>query len=288
MGQRHFSRILALVALTVLYFLAGKLGLRLAFVHASASAVWPPAGIALAALLLFGYGTWPAIFLGAFLVNLTASGNVATSLAIGVGNTLEAVCGAWLVNRFANGICVFDRAQDVFKFALAAAISTAVSPSIGLTSLALAGYADWSNYGPIWTTWWLGDATGDLIFAPMIILWGVKPRWRWNGKKDLEIALILLLLLALGEAIFRRLAADQRQELSSRICLRADPDLDGIPHVAARNRYRHICSLGDRYLGNAAELRSVCAGNRESVAADLAEFNSNLDPNSNGAGCSHG
>ena len=202
MGQRHFSRILALVALTVLYFLAGKLGLRLAFVHASASPVWPPAGIALAALLLFGYGTWPAIFLGAFLVNLTASGNVATSLAIGAGNTLEAVCGAWLVNRFANGICVFDRAQDVFKFAFAAVISTAVSPSIGLTSLALAGYADWSNYGPIWTTWWLGDATGDLIFAPMIILWGVKPRWRWNGKKDLEIALILLLLLALGEAIF--------------------------------------------------------------------------------------
>jgi integral membrane sensor domain MASE1 len=96
----------------------------------------------------------------------------------------------------------FDRAQDVFKFAFAAVTSTAVSPSIGLTSLALAGYADWSNYGPIWTTWWLGNATGDLIFAPMIILWGVKPRWRWNGKKDLEIALILLLLLALGEAIF--------------------------------------------------------------------------------------
>ena len=202
MGQRHFSRILALAALTVLYFLAGKLGLRLAFVHASASPVWPPAGIALAALLLFGYGTWPAIFLGAFLVNLTTFGNIATSLTIGAGNTLEAVCGAWLVNRFANGICVFDRAQDVFKFAFAAVTSTAVSPSIGLTSLALAGYADWSNYGPIWTTWWLGDATGDLIFAPMIILWGVKPRWRWNGKKDLEIALILLLLLALGEAIF--------------------------------------------------------------------------------------
>src|SRR6059058_4336628 len=116
MGQRHFSRIFALVALTTLYFLAGKLGLRLAFVHASASAVWPPAGIALAALLLFGYGAWPAIFLGAFLVNMTTFGNVATSLAIGAGNTLEAVCAAWLVNRFANGTRAFDRAQDVFKF----------------------------------------------------------------------------------------------------------------------------------------------------------------------------
>jgi signal transduction histidine kinase/CheY-like chemotaxis protein len=202
MGHPRFSRILALVTLTVLYFLAGKLGLRLAFVHASASPVWPPAGIALAAVLLFGYGVWPAIFLGAFLVNVTTHGNVATSLAIGAGNTLEAVCGAWLVNRFANGTRVFDRAQDVFKFAFAAVTSTAISPSIGLTSLALAGYADWSNYGPIWTTWWLGDATGVLIFAPIIILWAIKPRRRWQGKKDVEVTLILLLLLVLGEAIF--------------------------------------------------------------------------------------
>jgi signal transduction histidine kinase/ActR/RegA family two-component response regulator len=202
MDYRRFSRILALVVLTVLYFLAGKLGLRLAFFHASASPVWPPAGIALATLLLLGYGTWPAIFLGAFLVNVTTFGNVATSLAIGAGNTLEAVCGAWLINRFANGISVFDRAQDVFKFAFAAVASAAVSPSIGLTSLALAGFANWSNYGPIWATWWLGDATGDLIFAPIVILWAVKPRWRWNGKKDMEVTLILLLLLVVGEAIF--------------------------------------------------------------------------------------
>src|SRR5262249_6862157 len=195
MDYRSISRILALVVLTVLYFLAGKLGLRLAFFHASASPVWPPAGIALATLLLLGYGTWPAIFLGAFFVNVTTFGNVATSLAIGAGNTLEAVCGAWLINHFANGTSVFDRAQDVFKFAFAAVASAAVSPSIGLTSLSLAGFANWSNYGPIWATWWLGDATGDLIFAPIVILWAVKPRWRWNGKKDVEVTLILLLLL---------------------------------------------------------------------------------------------
>src|SRR5213075_1794430 len=150
MGRQHFLRILGLVGLTLLYFLSGKLGLRLAFVHASASPVWPPAGIALATVLLLGYGTWPAIFLGAFLVNLTTNGNVVTSLAIGAGNTLEAICGAWLVNRFANGTRVFERAQDVFKFAFAAVASTAVSPSIGVTSLALAGYADWTNYGAIW------------------------------------------------------------------------------------------------------------------------------------------
>jgi signal transduction histidine kinase/ActR/RegA family two-component response regulator len=202
MGRPHFLRILGLVGLTLLYFLAGKLGLRLAFVHASASPVWPPAGIALATVLLLGYGTWPAIFLGAFLVNLTTNGNIVTALAIGAGNTLEALCGAWLVNRFANGTRVFERPQDVFKFAFAAVASTVVSPTIGVTSLAVMGYAGWANYAPIWTIWWLGDATGDLIFAPVVILWGVSPRWRWNGKKDLEVGLILLLLVGLGEAVF--------------------------------------------------------------------------------------
>src|SRR4029434_10861782 len=135
--------------LAVIYFIAGKLGLMLASLHASASPVWPPAGIALAALLLLGYRAWPAIFIGAFLVNVTTAGNAATSLAIGTGNTLEALVGAWLVNRFAGGINVFDRPQGVCKFALAAGISAIISPAFGVTSLGVAGFADWANYGAI-------------------------------------------------------------------------------------------------------------------------------------------
>src|SRR5438874_13260879 len=116
MHSRRFPTALMLLAiLALIYFIAGKLGLKLAFVNASASAVWPPAGIALAALLLFGYRAWPAIFVGALLVNLSTVGNIATSVAIAAGNTLEALCGAWLVNRFAGGIRVFDRAANVFK-----------------------------------------------------------------------------------------------------------------------------------------------------------------------------
>src|SRR3989442_8855080 len=110
---RRFSTLSAIAALTALYFVAGKLGLHLAFLHRSASPVWPPAGIALAALLVLGYRMWPAIFIGAFLVNATTAGNVLTSLGIATGNTLEAVCGAWLVNHFANGTKVFERARNV-------------------------------------------------------------------------------------------------------------------------------------------------------------------------------
>ena len=85
-----------------MYFAAGKLGLSLAFVNSSASLVWPATGIALAALLVLGYRAWPAILLGAFLVNVTNTGHVASALAIGLGNTVEALAGAFLVDRFAG------------------------------------------------------------------------------------------------------------------------------------------------------------------------------------------
>jgi integral membrane sensor domain MASE1 len=188
--------------LTLVYFIAGKFGLMLASLHASASPVWPPAGIALAALLVLGYRAWPAIFVGAFLVNVTTAGNVATSLAVASGNTLEAVCGAWLVNRFAGGTTVFDRPQGVFKFALAAVVSTIISPAFGVTSLALAGFADWTNYGAIWLTWWLGDTTGDLLIAPLIILWSIASKRRWNRREAVEVGILLLLLFVLSEAVF--------------------------------------------------------------------------------------
>jgi TolB-like protein/integral membrane sensor domain MASE1/class 3 adenylate cyclase len=188
--------------LAVIYFIAGKLGLMLASLHASASPVWPPAGIALAALLLLGYRAWPAIFIGAFLVNVTTAGNVATSLAIGTGNTLEALAGAWLVNRFAGGINVFDRPQGVFKFALAAGISAIISPAFGVTSLGVASFADWANYGAIWLTWWLGDATGDLVFTPLVLLWSVASKRRWNKKEAAEVGALLLLLVLLSGVVF--------------------------------------------------------------------------------------
>ena len=202
MQSRRFPTLPAIGILIFVYFVAGKFGLMLASLHASASPVWPPAGIALAALLVLGYRAWPAIFVGAFLVNVTTAGNVATSLAIASGNTLEAVCGAWLVNRFAGGTTVFDRPQGVFKFALAAVISTIISPAFGVTSLALAGFADWANYGAIWLTWWLGDTTGDLLIAPLIILWSIASKRRWNRREAVEVGILLLLLFVLSETVF--------------------------------------------------------------------------------------
>src|SRR5213596_2081468 len=140
--SRLVRRLGLLVALDAAYFIAGKLGLQFAFVNPSASPVWAPTGIALAAFVLFGYGVWPAIFASAFLVNLTTAGSVATSIAIAVGNTLEGLVGAYLLNRFARGRRMFERAQDVFRLALlAGVVSTVLSATVGVTSLAIAGLA---------------------------------------------------------------------------------------------------------------------------------------------------
>src|SRR5438067_4426624 len=202
MQSRAFSGLLVIGLLTVVYFISGKFGLMLASLHASASPVWPPAGIALGALLVLGYRAWPAILVGAFLVNIATERNIATSLAVASGNTLEAVCGAWLVNRFAGGTTVFDRPQGVFKFALAAMVSTIISPAFSVTSLALAGFLHWTKYGAIWLTWWLGDTTGDLLIAPLIILWSVASKRRWNRREAVEAGILLVLLFGLCEAVF--------------------------------------------------------------------------------------
>src|SRR6267378_6512286 len=202
MQLRSSSRLPLIGVFAIIYIIAGKIGLNLASLHANASPVWPPAGIALAAILLLGYRAWPAIFVGAFIVNLTTAGDIATSVTIATGNTVEAIAGAWLVNRFAGGRAVFDRPQGVFKFALAAAISTIISPTFGVTGLALAGFADWTNYRAIWLTWWLGDATGDLVFTPLVLLWSAPSKRRWNKKEAAEAGALLLLLVVLSAVVF--------------------------------------------------------------------------------------
>jgi len=187
--SRSLKDVPLLAALAVVYFAAGKLGLKLASVNASATAIWPCTGIALAALLILGYRVWPGILAGAFLVNLTTAGTLTTSIGIAIGNTLEGVAACYLVNRFAGGQRAFQRARDIFKFAfLSGMVSTTVSATVGVTTLALGGFADWAMLGAIWTTWWLGDAVGAVVVTPFLLLWRENPRLYWNRKQIVEFA----------------------------------------------------------------------------------------------------
>ena len=197
------SRWSLLGALVILYFVAGKVGLSFAFVHSNASAVWPPTGIALAAVLLLGYRAAPAIFVGAFLVNITTAGSMLSALGIAFGNMLEAVAAGFLVTRFAGGLATFSRARDILRFSLLAGlVSTTISATIGVTSLVLTGDADSSQFGAIWLTWWLGDAAGALIVTPLLVLWGTTRSLGPLAERPAESILLLLVVVATGALVF--------------------------------------------------------------------------------------
>ena len=202
-GSQGIYHILAIAGLGVVYFVAAKLGLKLAFPYPSASSVWPGTGIALAAMLLFGYRVWPAIFVSAFLANLTTAGSVATSLGIATGNTLEGLIGARFLNRCANGRNVFDRARDILKFAfLAATLSTVVSATIGVTSLSMGNFIQPKDFGRVWFIWWLGDTIGSILLTPLLVLWSINPRVRWNLSQIFERILFLSGFVLLSLIVF--------------------------------------------------------------------------------------
>src|SRR5258708_620880 len=183
-----------------LYFAAAKLGLSLASVHNNVSPVWPPTGIAIAAVLLLGYRVWPAILVGAFLVNFTTTEvSLVTALGIAVGNTLEALLTAVFLRPldFHNSL---DRAKDVFKFVGAALLATMVSASIGNLSLVLGHSAPWDRFSSLSSTWWLGDLVGALTVAPLLLAWATRD---WLPRRRLlEGVLVLLLLVVAAKAAF--------------------------------------------------------------------------------------
>ena len=199
---------IAVLALTGVYFCAGRLGLSWAHINSAVSAVWPPSGLALAALLLWGLRLWPAVFFGAFLVNITTPVTwltALTALGIATGNTLEALVGAWALNRFANGAKAFERARNTFRFlVLAPVLSTSISATLGVASLTLTGFARPEQFGPIWMTWWLGDALGQLILAPLIVIWMTQPYPQCKPLRVIEAAGLLVFLSLIGHIVFIR------------------------------------------------------------------------------------
>jgi diguanylate cyclase (GGDEF)-like protein/PAS domain S-box-containing protein len=200
--QRIAPRSAVIVALAAIYVGAAKLGLSLAYVHPSATPVWPATGISIAALLLFGRWVWPGIFVGAFVANAWVSGSPLPSLGIALGNTLEAVLAAWLVTRFAGGSHAFDRARDIFRFAGLALVSCLVSATLGPTSLCLAGLARWEDFGPICFTWWLGDAAGALLVAPLLLAWLQKPAAIVERRPPLDAVLLFAGVVGSGLLVF--------------------------------------------------------------------------------------
>jgi signal transduction histidine kinase/CheY-like chemotaxis protein len=158
------------ILLAAAYVLLARFGLAMHAINVFAALVWVPSGLSLAAILLLGRRYWPSIFVGATVVNFWAGAPLLVAVAIGAGNTLEAVIGAWALGRVPGFRRSLDRVADVLGLIVLAAIgSTTVSATIGVASLVAAGLVAPSGWPRTWGAWWLGDAIGDLIVAPLIL-----------------------------------------------------------------------------------------------------------------------
>jgi integral membrane sensor domain MASE1 len=201
--RRGLNYVAGLIGIGLVYFVLAKSGLALALIHPSASAIWPPTGFALAAIVLWGYRVWPAIFLAAMIANATAAGSIGTALLIATGNSLEALVGAALINLWSNGRDTFSTPNTVAKFTvICAALATPISATVGTASLAIAGYAEWASSGSIWLTWWLGDTIGALVVAPVVVLWAPSDA-RAFSRSDLTNSVgVISLAVAAGFIAF--------------------------------------------------------------------------------------
>jgi integral membrane sensor domain MASE1 len=196
------------IIVTLAYFVCGKFGLLLATTNPSSTAFWPPAGIALAAIFLEGRRAWPGIFAGAFLVNLSTTGLILSSLGIATGNTLEAILGVFLATKFANGVNAFFRPGDVLRYVFCAGLLPAVLCAVcGVSILCFAGAANWNNFLEIWRVWWLGDFLGAITVGPFLILtFGFRhERLAWTEIAELALlfsALSVMSFLDFGPSLF--------------------------------------------------------------------------------------
>jgi len=176
-----FTRVVVLIAL---YFIGGLVGKETTFLSGSVALVWPPAGIALAAILLFGYRFWPGVALGAVLFSLTDGTPFGFfTLGTAIGNTMGAIVCAYLLKKFIAFDNAMERTRDVTGYiGLACFLGTSVNAAFNVVSLAYSGAVKWDDLFPTTLVWWVPNALAGLVVAPFIITWATPSAIRWNGK----------------------------------------------------------------------------------------------------------
>jgi len=194
--------LLKIAILAVVYHLAARLGLEMAYVQVNTSPVWPPTGIALAALLIFGFDIWPGISLGVLLGSLFTGAPFNLAIGMTLGNTLEAIVGAYCLRRFVSFHIAIDRIQDVVGLVFIGIISTTIGASLGTMTLMLTGNGVWQDFGAIWVTWWIGDLLGALVIMPMLLVWVTIPSFRANKRRYLEGGILLSILAVVTWYVF--------------------------------------------------------------------------------------
>jgi len=200
-AQLGYRYVLQLAIVFALYFGAGKLGLAVPFTSFNVSPIWPAAGIAVAAVLIWGIRIAPAIAFAAFLVNFLTPIPTSASVAIGLGNASSAVVAGYLLKRSDFQTSV-PRLWDVLKLVMVAAVlTTTLAAFVGVTALTLAHTKAWSGYGSAWRIWWLGDAMGVLVVAPLLLT-GRDLVSVYRGWRLVEGCVLFVAILVASAAIF--------------------------------------------------------------------------------------
>lgn len=193
--------ILALIAIA--YFISGLLGLLVAIPATNIAPLWPPSGVALAAILLFGYRAGIAIFIGSVTVNAyelmgispnaTFSQYATTCIMTGIGATLQATINAALLEYFIPKKFLFRDATSILKFFVIGMASCVINSNMGVLALIFNGLAPWRDYFNMWLTWWIGDITGVFVVAPFLLIWAQFPYPRLSAPKATEIFLMFVM-----------------------------------------------------------------------------------------------
>jgi len=192
------------LAVAATYAVAAELGFRVAFLAEQVTTVWAPTGIALSALLLWGLSLWPAIWLGAFIANAGSDAPLWTAAAVATGNTLEAVAAVWTLRQLPRFDPAFQRIQDVLAFiVIGALLSTSLSATIGVATLCAAGVQPWDHFRELWFNWWLGDALGALVVAP-VILTSARRTSSWSRREWAEAWLLVGGAALATHAVYRQ------------------------------------------------------------------------------------
>ena len=199
---RTLSTLTRVIILTAFYFVGGLLGKEASFMSGNVALVWPPSGIALAAILLFGYRFWPGVALGAFLfASLNGTPSVFFTLATAIGNTVGAIVCAFLLQRFVHFRPSLERVRDVTGFILfACLLGTTVNAAFNVAGLFNAEQISFDSMFPHLLAWWVPNALGALVIAPVILSWGSSSSIVWNTRLIIEAA-ICVAGLTLGTLI---------------------------------------------------------------------------------------
>jgi PAS domain S-box-containing protein len=186
------------LVVAIIYFAGAELGLSLASVHENVTAVWPPTGIAIASLLIFGRRVWPGIFLGALAANVLTHLPIGSAIGIATGNALEAVVAYSLLQRSKQWHNSFDSVREVLTFLVyAAVLAPLISTTIGSVSICFGDPNRWSDFWYLWLTWWMGDGFGALIVSPLLLSWSATRKINREDGPEIGGLFVLLIIIVL-------------------------------------------------------------------------------------------